>query len=198
VIASRPENWFLAMLPITSLVMAGCENAHAPASVSQPATATSAQAPVATASSGSASSDVAPADDAPSATKEVVQAAPQNITFDSLKFALEKNADYEPSLLTPDIQALHGRAVRLRGYILPSFQQTGLTQFVLVRDNMQCCFGPGAALYDCVVVEMKPGKSTDFTVRPVAVEGNFELRNFLGPDGKYLAIYHLDGDAVRF
>ena len=62
---------------------------------------------------------------------------------------------------------------------------------------MQCCFGPGAALYDCVVVDMKPGKSTDFTVRPVAVEGTFTLRDFLGPDGKHLAIYHLDGDAVR-
>ena len=45
---------------------------------------------------------------------------------------------------------------------------------------------------------MKPGKTTEFTVRPVAVEGTFELRDFKGPDGKYLAIYHLDGDAVRF
>ncbi len=123
---------------------------------------------------------------------------PQNITFDTLKFPLEKNEDFERGKLTASIAELNGRIVKLRGYILPSFQQSGLTQFVLVRDNMECCFGPGAALYDCVVVDMKPGKTTDYTVRPVAVEGTFELRDFKGPDGKFLAIYHLDGEAVRF
>ena len=45
---------------------------------------------------------------------------------------------------------------------------------------------------------MKPGKTTEYTVRPVAVEGKFELRDFKGPDGKYLAIYHLDGETVGF
>ena len=70
----------------------------------------------------------------------------QNITFDTLKFPLEKNADYQRSLLTPGIESLDHRPVKLRGYILPSFQQSGLTQFVLVRDNQECCFGPGAAL----------------------------------------------------
>jgi hypothetical protein len=132
------------------------------------------------------------------ARKSPAPTGTQNITFDTLKFAIEKNDDYQRSKLTPEIEALDGRDVKLRGYILPSFQQSGITQFVLVRDNMQCCFGPGAALYDCVVVDMKPGKTTDFTVRPVAVEGKFELRDFKGPDGKFLAIYHLDGEAVRF
>ena len=122
----------------------------------------------------------------------------QNITFDTLKFPLEKNERYEPSRLTAGIEALNGHSVKLRGYILPSFQQSGITQFVLVRDNQECCFGPGAALYDCVVVDMKPGKTTEYTVRPVAVEGKFELRDFKGPDGKYLAIYHLDGETVGF
>ena len=46
------------------------------------------------------------------------------------------------------VTALEKQAVRIRGYILPSFQQAGLTQFVLVRDNQECCFGPGAALHD--------------------------------------------------
>jgi hypothetical protein len=185
------------MLGIASLVAAGCEEARAPAAADRPGTAASTSAP-AKASSDSPQAASAAADADKSATTEAVAAAAQNITFDTLKFPLEKNVDYQPSLLTPAVRALHGRTVRLRGYILPSFQQTGLTQFVLVRDNMQCCFGPGAALYDCVVVDMKPGKPADFTVRPIAVEGTFELRDFLGPDGKYLAIYHLDGDAVRF
>ncbi len=47
---------------------------------------------------------------------------------------------------------MNKKNVRVRGFILPSFQQSGITQFVLVRDNQECCFGPGAALHDCVVV----------------------------------------------
>ncbi|MGH7194972.1 MAG: DUF3299 domain-containing protein, partial [Candidatus Saccharimonadales bacterium] len=68
---------------------------------------------------------------------------------------------------------------------------------VLVRDNLSCCFGPGAALYDCLVVEMQPGKSTDFTISPVTVEGRFSIRELLDSEGKALAIYHLDGESVR-
>ena len=93
--------------------------------------------------------------------------------------------------------ALEQQRVRIRGYLLPSFQQSGLTQFVLVRDNQECCFGPGAALHDCVVVRMQPGKTADFSIRPVAVAGRFKVDELRGPDGKHLAIYALDGESVQ-
>jgi hypothetical protein len=80
--------------------------------------------------------------------------------------------------------------------MLPSFQQKGITQFVLVRDNMQCCFGPGAALCDCIMVDLK-GTTTTFTVKPIAVEGVFKIEEFPDPDGNTLAIYHLDGTKVK-
>ncbi len=120
-----------------------------------------------------------------------------DITFDTIKFPMEKTERFRSEMLTPAIRALDGKRIRIRGYILPSFQQTGITQFVLVRDNMQCCFGPGAALYDCIVVEMTPGKSTEFKVQPVTVEGAFSVSELLDPDGKCLAIYHLTGESVR-
>ena len=93
--------------------------------------------------------------------------------------------------------SLETTTIRIRGYILPSFQQAGLTQFVLVRDNMECCFGPGALLHDCVVVRMKPGKTASFSIRPVAVTGTFRVEELRGPDGKHLAIYALDGEDVQ-
>ena len=95
------------------------------------------------------------------------------------------------------VRALERQRVRIRGYILPSFQQRGITQFVLVRDNMECCFGPGALLHDCVVVRMLPGRSTDFSIRPVAVSGTFRVDELKGPDGKHLAVYAIDGEEVR-
>lgn len=122
---------------------------------------------------------------------------PADITFDTIKFDMVKGGEFKRSMLTRQIEDLVGKPVRIRGYIFPPFQQTGLTQFVLVRDNMECCFGPGAALYDCIVVDMKAGRSTDYTTRPVTVEGVFDIQEVLDPDGKHLAIYHLDGETVK-
>lgn len=124
-------------------------------------------------------------------------AAPREITFDDIKFEMEKGAPFTRDLLPERVLALAGTPIRIRGYILPSFQQTGLTQFVLVRDNQECCFGPGAALYDCVVVRMRPGKTAEFSIRPVAVAGEFRLDELRAPDGSHLAIYALDGDEVK-
>jgi len=124
-------------------------------------------------------------------------ATPREITFDDIKFEMEKGAPFTSDLLPERVAALAGTPIRIRGYILPSFQQTGLTQFVLVRDNQECCFGPGAALYDCIVVRMRPGKTADFSIRPVAVSGEFKLEELRGPDGSHLAIYGLAGDEVK-
>ncbi len=125
------------------------------------------------------------------------KAKPQNLTFDDIKFEMKKGSRFKREMLTKKINALDEKKITIRGYILPGFQQKGITQFVLVRDNMECCFGPGAALYDCILVEMEKGKSTSFTVRPVSVTGKFKISEFSDPDGNTLAIYRLDGEAVK-
>jgi hypothetical protein len=122
---------------------------------------------------------------------------PREITFDDIKFEIEKGDPFTRSLLPDRVTSLEHKRIRIRGYILPSFQQAGLKQFVLVRDNMECCFGPGAAIYDCIVVRMIPGKTANFSIRPVAVQGIFRLEELRGPDGTHLAIYTLDGEEVQ-
>jgi hypothetical protein len=121
----------------------------------------------------------------------------RSLTFDDIKLEMKKGEPFEASLLTSKIKNLDGKAIRIRGYILPSFQQSGIKQFVLVRDNMECCFGPGALLHDCILVEMVGAASATFTVRPVSLEGTFSIREVKGPDGKHLAIYHVDGTEVK-
>ena len=122
---------------------------------------------------------------------------PRDISFDDIKLDMQKGDPFTRDVLPARVTALESTRVRIRGYILPSFQQTGLTQFVLVRDNMECCFGPGAALHDCVVVRMLPGKTADFSIRPVAVAGTFRVEELRGPDGRHLAIYAIDGENVQ-
>lgn len=143
-------------------------------------------------------SRAAPAlDQRPATPPAARRGEPRDISFDDIKFDMQKGDPFTRDLLPKRVTALEQERVRIRGYILPSFQQSGLTQFVLVRDNMECCFGPGAALYDCVVVHMRPGKSANFSIRPVAVAGTFRVEELRGPDGKHLAIYALDGEDVQ-
>ncbi len=182
-----------------SVVAAGCADRSSPAAVTsnEQATSRATTAPNSaadTSTSNSAAPNVAPAADA--ATQSSHKPV-RDISFDTIKFDMQKDAPFQRAMITPAIEKIGDSKIRIRGYILPSFQQTGLTQFVLVRDNMQCCFGPGAALYDCIVVQMNEGKTTDFTIQPVAVEGVFSIQEIAGPEGKCLAIYHMQADKVQ-
>jgi hypothetical protein len=118
-------------------------------------------------------------------------------TFDDLKFEMADQDQYVPAMLTPKVQSLAGKRLRIRGYIYPTLKKKGLKQFVLVRDNLECCFGPGAALYDCILVHMNAGKTAEYSIRPVAVQGKFTLEEFLDYDGTIRAIYRLDGESVE-
>jgi hypothetical protein len=121
----------------------------------------------------------------------------RDITFDTIKLEMKKGDKFKKSLITPAIEALKGTRVKVRGYMYPTFQQDGIKNFVLVRDNMECCFGPGALIHDCILVVMSEGTSTSYNVRPIAVEGTFEIEPQEGDDGEILVLYHLKNAAVR-
>jgi hypothetical protein len=126
----------------------------------------------------------------------------RDLTFDDIKFDAEKGEAFERSQITSEIEALDGKRVRIRGWILPQsvFKQRGIKNFVLVRDNQECCFGPMAALYDCIVVRMNRGKSCDFSTQAVAVEGVFAidiLENPIDPTARPQAVYRLDADLAE-
>ena len=122
-------------------------------------------------------------------------------TFDDIKFDIEKGGEFQPEMITPELKKLDKKVITLRGFMLPAsvFQQKGIKKFVLVRDDRECCFGPGAALYDCVMVEMAPGKAADFSIRMVAVKGKFEIdtESFKEPGGGYEAVYKITAEEAK-
>ena len=120
-----------------------------------------------------------------------------DLTFDDLKFEMEKGSPFNRKLLTPKINGYHNSTVKLRGYIRPSFTQSGLSKFIFVRDNKECCFGPGAAIFDCVLVRLEAGLETDFTVRPISIEVKFSLKEYKGPDGNVWSIYRMTDAKVK-
>jgi hypothetical protein len=121
----------------------------------------------------------------------------EDVTFDDIKFDMKKGGEFERAMLTKKIEGFAGQRIRIRGYILPSFRQKGIKQFVLVRDNMECCFGPGAYIYHNCQVECVPGVSTSFSIRPIAVHGTLRFKPLVGPDGKCLSVYHLTATRVE-
>ncbi|TWU28230.1 DUF3299 domain-containing protein [Bythopirellula polymerisocia] len=117
-------------------------------------------------------------------------------TFDDLKFEMEKTDDFARSMITPKIEDVFDRKIRIRGYMYPTLKRKGLKGFVLVRDNLECCFGPGAALYDCIRVEMDTDETAEFSIRPIAVEGVLRFEEFADMDGTTRAIYLLQEGSV--
>lgn len=121
------------------------------------------------------------------------------ITFDSLMFDMKATDVFSPTMLNDSVRALLDKKVKIRGYIHPAsaMVEKGLTQFVLVRDDQGCCFGPGALLYDNIVVKMLPGKSTKYSVRPIAVEGVLTYKESMTLGNQPTSIFQIDADAAE-
>lgn len=123
-----------------------------------------------------------------------------DLTFDNLEFDIEPDEDFERSMLTKEIEELDGKQVILRGFMLADsvFQRDGIEQFVLVRDNQECCFGPGAKVYHNVWVNMNEGKSTEFSFRPFKIEGVLSIRPWEHPqDGKVYSVFHIQAERCK-
>jgi len=176
--------------------IAGCGSEQAGATAGGTSPATQSNPTLSTAANSSATKPRVPL--RPGAKTKVLAAAgdrPYDKTFDDVRFEMTVGEPFKRSMLTKQIEAMAGQKIRIRGYILPTPQRAGITQFVLVRDNQECCFGAGAALYDCILVDMKKGKTAEYSIRPVAAEGIFDIREFV-IGGKHLAIYHMDAESV--
>lgn len=120
----------------------------------------------------------------------------QHISFEDLEFELEPEDPFQRDLLTSEIEALDGKRIRLRGFMLPSYKADGIEEFVLVRDNQICCFGPGARIYHNSMVAMAPGRSTSFTTRVVVVDGTFHIDEY-ALDGVVYSCFRIVATSVR-
>lgn len=96
----------------------------------------------------------------------------------------------------PDVRALDGEKVFVKGYMYPTGVMQGLTSFILVKDNQQCCFGGNPAVSDMIQVKMKDGVTADFVAGRVSVSGIFHT---LDPQvgGELSPVYTLDGDGFE-
>lgn len=124
------------------------------------------------------------------------------VHFDDLDLLKVLNAEPVPvdvaESLPAWLQGLHGQTVRLRGWMFPTPVESGLEQFLFVRDNEICCFGREAKVYDKVGVRLKPGTTTHYIQgRPFDVTGRFTIHPYVDRSGTLQLLYHIvDAEVV--
>ncbi len=83
---------------------------------------------------------------------------------------------------------LSGQRIRIRGFMYPTFEATGLTAFTMARDNGICCFVRQPKNYDIIGISLADGETTDYIEgKPFDVEGIFQI----APEADDTELYQL-------
>lgn len=118
--------------------------------------------------------------------------------FARLDYTLLQPLDGDPPDAVPDTAlAMNGRDVLLKGYMYPGKQQRGIVEFLLVRDQGDCCFGGNPKITDRVLVRMADPQGIEFSGRLRKIAGRFVVRptGTTALDGGVL--YHIEDARER-
>jgi hypothetical protein len=118
--------------------------------------------------------------------------------FARLNYAMLQPLPGDPPTAVPDsAREMNGRDVLLKGYIYPGSRQRGITEFLLCRDQGDCCFGGTPKITDRVLVRLSDPKGIDFTQRLVKIAGRFRIEPAGTADLGGGVLYHLDQAVTR-
>lgn len=91
----------------------------------------------------------------------------------------------------PDVAALDGQKVFLKGYMYPEEKQEGIRSFILVKDSGQCCYGGNPDLKDMIQVQIANPEGVKLDTGLVSVAGVFHLKDFT-KGGQLMPVYELE------
>lgn len=118
--------------------------------------------------------------------------------FARLNYAMLQPLPGDPPTAVPDsAREMNGRDVLLKGYIYPGSRQRGITEFLLCRDQGDCCFGGTPKITDRVLVRLSDPSGIDFTQRLVKIAGRFRIEPAGTADLGGGVLYHLDQAVTR-
>ena len=101
-------------------------------------------------------------------------------------------SDDPDQLVPPTARELDGKSVFIKGYMYPGPYKFGIKQFVLCRDNGDCCFGGQPKLTDMIQVTLKPGQSIAYTTAQSKVVGKLRVHPAAALHDLGAVLYHLD------
>ncbi len=94
-----------------------------------------------------------------------------------------------------EVKSWSGKKAIVAGFMLPVKMDGGLvTELLLMRDQMMCCYGIIPNMNDWVVIRLRKGVRPLLDV-PVAFYGHFKV-GAMFEQGYLVGIYHLDGERM--
>ena len=94
-----------------------------------------------------------------------------------------------------EVKSWNGKQAIVAGFMLPVKMEGGLvTELLLMRDQMMCCYGIIPNMNDWVVVRLKKGVRPLLDV-PVSFYGDFQV-GAMFEHGYLVGIYQLDADKM--
>ena len=110
---------------------------------------------------------------------------------------VELDAEEAPPELPSDISELDGELIAIEGFMNPlAFDREGVSQFALVNDPLNCCFGATPAMNHWIDVTLPEGERTAFySLGPVAVYGRLEVGESF-EDGFVISLFRMRADHV--
>jgi hypothetical protein len=118
--------------------------------------------------------------------------------FARLNYAMLQPLPGDPATAVPDSALeMNGREVLLKGYMYPGSRQRGIAEFLLCRDQGDCCFGGTPKITDRVLVRLADPEGIDFTQRLVKIAGRFRIEPAGTADLGGGVLYHLDQAVTR-
>jgi len=110
---------------------------------------------------------------------------------------VELDTDEDPPELPADILELDGTLIAIEGFMNPlAFDREGVSQFALVNDPLNCCFGATPQPNHWIDVTLPEGERTAFySLDPVAAYGRIEVGE-LFEDGFLISLFRMRADYV--
>jgi hypothetical protein len=110
---------------------------------------------------------------------------------------LQPDESVPGQVIPPSAVQLNGQKVFIKGYMYPGKEIDGIKQFVLCRDQGDCCFGGKPKITDRIEVTLADPLRISHSSRLVRVAGTFRIEPTQTADGLGAVLYHLDGEYVR-
>jgi hypothetical protein len=100
--------------------------------------------------------------------------------------------------VSSDAEMLDKRKVFLRGYMVPTKQQSGIKEFMLVDDPGACSFcAPTPKPTQLIRVKLTGALKTTYTTRLLGVGGEFTIHTNPKEEGFSGIVYQIDADCLR-
>jgi hypothetical protein len=99
----------------------------------------------------------------------------------------------------PEIMALDGKRVFIKGYMRPPEVRSGIDRFLLVRDNNQCCFGDLSTVkyYDQILVDLRGSLRLNYSDKLFAVGGVLKVLPENAGRGPQAPVFAMQADHAK-